>query len=817
MANMMIDNVLEKALFKSSKEHRVNSSTLCCHSILISALARGIDIKVHSATDIQMLCDAQSVAYKKHYHGVGQVFSLCGEGKEVVLNKTKLLNGCLPSVFSKKALKSPEQLALSSPKGVVFRKSALSRYLIESNAIQYPVVLKPVSGSMGKGVHLDINSFEELYKLVNESTGGELVVEEQVQGDEYRIYLIKGRYYGAAKRVCAHVIGDGKSSIGRLIDEKNRLKKKSHLPAIDVEKALDYIAGKGVKENYVLPRGEYLPLSSILGRSSGGDVSDVSESLPKWVKQKVNDLGDYFSDNLCIGLDVIVNKNNFYIIEANDRPQLSSLLTPDEGEGRNIADALVEAIFPGTKLKYKVGGGIANIRKIVNSVKAHNQSLSIESRLFDFEKLSNSANDKQYKSLKLPVNSNRLLSRREAFSRGMAVSTWVTERGSLRWSITSPQRSIVFRENMPSSTSQSTRSLTNDKERTKRRLLKNAISVPSGIRIHSENADAALTWFDSLGASPLAVVKPFNGSGGKGVISAINTKEALLRALSSLLEEEAIVEEHVHGFDYRLLVVDGKFKFAIKRDPAHVVGDGVSTVKVLVEQKNKIRINNPYNGKYPLQLNDAVLQRIKGRGFSKSSVLRFGEKLYLQDIANIGAGGDSEDVTSQVHPDFIEIAERAYTSFTDMAFCGLDLITQDISQPAAGQRYAVIEVNANCDFAIHHFPTCGEPRDAAGAILDALFPESSRVSTVTRELCITGKVQGVGYRKWFTRQAIQRAIDGTVSNFEDGSVRAVVQGTLSAIDDLVRNASKGPARAVVKQIAIAEHLDADTYDGFIVV
>lgn len=806
-----------ESLFFNIKDAYIKSSSLCYIGIIFSALARGLKVTLYSPLDIQNICAKSNGSYRKGYHGVGHVFALEHGQKVVYLNKSKILDSRLPAGFSKKALKEGQHIGYSSPKGIAFKKKDFLPTLLESHAIKFPVVLKPLGGSMGKGVYLDINSPGELRKRIDESDNDGLIVEEQIQGDEYRIYFIQGQYYGAVKRVPAHVLGNGQSTVNQLIEQKNCLKRQKRQPLIKKKMALAFLASQGTNSNNIPANGMFLPLTNVLGRSSGGDVYDVSNHLPEWIQLKLKKLGEHFKDNLCIGLDVIASDDELYVIETNDRPQLSSLLVPDEGDGKNVADALVQALFPDALLSHQVGKGIGNIQEAINVVKQYDQSVLLEPSLFNFHSVTNETNDRCYHSLRLPVNTNRLMLRREANMRGLGVVTWPTNGGGPRWSITSPQRAIAFRENMPFSTSHATRRLTNNKERTKRRLSKHHISVPRGILIDTTDISTASTWFDSLGNAPVVVVKPFNGSGGKGVTSGIATKNEMIYALENLGLKEAVLEEHVSGFDYRLFVVAGKFKYAIKRQPAHVVGNGVLTVEALVEQKNVLRSNNPYSGKHPLQLNESVMKRIKQKGFSASSVLRFGEVLYLQDIANIGSGGDSEDITDLVHPDFIEIAERVYAAFNDMTFCGVDLITKDISQPVDSQRYAVIEVNANCDLAMHHFPTKGEPRNAAGAILDALFPESSLAPVISRELCITGKVQGVGYRKWFARQAIQRAIEGTVSNFEDGSVRAVVQGTSSAIDDLVRNASKGPARAVVKQIAIVEHLDADTYDGFTVV
>ncbi|UDM08503.1 acylphosphatase [Halomonas sp. NyZ770] len=813
MAQAMM-NEHDVSLFESVKSCNVHSSSLCCHAIMASALARDVKVYIYSAEEIKKICATYGLKFRQSYYGVGQVFSLTYGDKTYLVNKTKFLLSKLPPAFSKKALKDSEHLGVDSPKGVFFKKNQFSSKLLEKNGIKFPVVLKPVGGSMGKGVVLDLKSISTLKVAIENSVSDDLVVEEQVSGDEYRIYLVKGKYFGAVKRVPANVVGNGVMTVEQLIKQKNALKKKKHHPLIKKESALAFLSAQGKSVDVVPADGEFVALTNVLGRSSGGDVYDVSHQMPGWVLKKIDKLGSYFNDSLCTGLDVIVNEESCYLIEANNRPQLSSLLMPDDGKGRNIADALVSALFPATQIKYVVGGRIGDIKKSVNLSRKNDTGILLDPGVNRFPLTSDSVNDLKFKELSSFSNSNRLVLRREIHSRGLFFDTWSTEKGSKRWSITSAQRSIVFRENMPAQTSYATRALTNDKEKTKQRLSKYGIHVPSGIRVKQSDFNTAEKWFDSLGSSPLVVVKPYNGSGGKGVTSGIASKKVMLDALAGLDDDDAVLEEHINGFDYRLFVVGGKFKYAIKRHPAHVVGDGVSTVEMLVNAKNKVRRHNPYTGKYLLALDQAVIERISSKGYAPDSILDAGKVLYLQTIANIGAGGDSEDVTELVHPDFIEIAERVYGAFEKLAFCGLDLITEDISCPSDAQRYAVIEVNANCDLAMHHFPTRGEPRNAAGAILDDLFPESSPAPVIRRQLTICGKVQGVGYRKWFTRQAKLRSISGTVSNQKDGSVVAMVQGSDSAISDLVRAANQGPAKALVSYVNVTDGGSVSVLDNF---
>lgn len=70
-------------------------------------------------------------------------------------------------------------------------------------------------------------------------------------------------------------------------------------------------------------------------------------------------------------------------------------------------------------------------------------------------------------------------------------------------------------------------------------------------------------------------------------------------------------------------------------------------------------------------------------------------------------------------------------------------------------------------------------------------------------LQITGRVQGVGYRAAFERQARQLGLSGWVRNRHDGSVEAVVDGDAGALAQIQAWARRGPAGASVQQVLAA--------------
>ena len=69
-----------------------------------------------------------------------------------------------------------------------------------------------------------------------------------------------------------------------------------------------------------------------------------------------------------------------------------------------------------------------------------------------------------------------------------------------------------------------------------------------------------------------------------------------------------------------------------------------------------------------------------------------------------------------------------------------------------------------------------------------------------KQLVITGRVQGVGYRDWMVAEAGRLGVDGWVRNRADGSVEALVYGDTAAVEELLRLCRRGPRMAAVSRI-----------------
>ncbi len=259
--------------------------------------------------------------------------------------------------------------------------------------------------------------------------------------------------------------------------------------------------------------------------------------------------------------------------------------------------------------------------------------------------------------------------------------------------------------------------ISRDKDLTKSLLKACGVPVPEGVVV--ETADEAWEAADDIGLP--VVVKPSDGNHGRGVFTNLMTEAEVRTAFAVAVDEgsSVIVERFIPGNEHRLLVVGGKMVAAARGDFAFVKGDGKSTVEQLIEtQINSSPSRGPAeeNTLNFVRVDSAVRLELERQGLNAQSVPAAGHDVLIQRNGNV-----SIDVTDEVHPDVAEtVALAARVVGLDVA--GIDLVAEDISKPLAGQRGAIVEVNAGPGLLMHLRPSAGTPRPVGSAIVDYLFP-----------------------------------------------------------------------------------------------
>ena len=120
------------------------------------------------------------------------------------------------------------------------------------------------------------------------------------------------------------------------------------------------------------------------------------------------------------------------------------------------------------------------------------------------------------------------------------------------------------------------------------------------------------------------MVKPRDGSQGRGVAVNIETRERVIQAfeVAEEISSEVIVERYIPGHDFRLLVVGGNLVAASRRDPPQVTGDGRHTIRQLVEQVNAdpLRGDGHATSLTKIRFDDIALATLKKQGYDADSV-----------------------------------------------------------------------------------------------------------------------------------------------------------------------------------------------------
>ena len=261
---------------------------------------------------------------------------------------------------------------------------------------------------------------------------------------------------------------------------------------------------------------------------------------------------------------------------------------------------------------------------------------------------------------------------------------------------------------------------------TKKVLEEKGFRVPKGYEVSS--IEEALQKFNYIKNKPI-VIKPKSTNFGLGITifkNGTSSLENYTKAIEFALKEDKdiLIEEFIEGTEYRFFVIEGKTEAVLLRVPANVTGDGKHTIRELVEIKNV----NPLRGdakKTPLkkiELGEIEQLQLSEQGLNFESILAENEVAYLRENSNISTGGDSIDMTDEVHESYkklaVEIAEAMMAKV-----CGVDLIIPNIKDECSKDNYGVIEANFNPMMMMHIYPHAGESRRLSLNVLRMLFPE----------------------------------------------------------------------------------------------
>jgi cyanophycin synthetase len=244
------------------------------------------------------------------------------------------------------------------PGGTVIRteeglKDAIERF-------GYPLVIKPIDGNHGKGNTTNITTWEQAIKAfaAAKEYNRSLIAEKFITGYDFRALVINYKFICAALRTPASVIGDGKHSIQWLIDETNKDPRRGYgHEKVLTQITMDQFTQKmlddhGYNLETIPPKNELVLLKPTANLSTGGTSTDVTDEVHPANIFMFERIARIIGLDIC-GIDIMttdlqtpVSENGGAILEVNAAPGFRMHLEPAQGLARNVAEPVIEMLFP---------------------------------------------------------------------------------------------------------------------------------------------------------------------------------------------------------------------------------------------------------------------------------------------------------------------------------------------------------------------------------------------------------------------------------------------------------------------------------------
>lgn len=248
--------------------------------------------------------------------------------------------------------------AIPVPKGGVCTDEDSLKAII--NEIGFPVVIKPLDGNQGKGATINITTWESAVAALAfaQNYSRKVMVEKFAEGFDFRVLVIDNKFVAAAKRIPAHVTGNGKDRISILIEKTNRDPRRGNghenlLTKIRIDHDSEEMLQKqGLALESIPQKGEVVYLKSTANLSTGGASIDVTDDVHPDNILLVERIARIIGLDIC-GIDIMapnlsepLTATGGVVLEVNAAPGFRMHLAPNEGQPRNVAAPVVDMLFP---------------------------------------------------------------------------------------------------------------------------------------------------------------------------------------------------------------------------------------------------------------------------------------------------------------------------------------------------------------------------------------------------------------------------------------------------------------------------------------
>ncbi|MBT5022539.1 hypothetical protein HOK51_01150 [Candidatus Woesearchaeota archaeon] len=288
--------------------------------------------------------------------------------KEFLLDRDSSINPYPATVISGNKYLTKrflQEANISVVKGEQFNGEHMNDALIYAQQLRFPLVVKPTFGSHGHGVNMDLanlidvkDAIESIVTEIGSSRG--ILVEEQFEGKEYRVFVTKNGDYAVLHRDCAHVIGDGKHNLEELanIETDKRMNPRTDcLCPVQIDDVVRrYLELQGLELNYVPTVDEKVYLRHNSNVAVGATCEDYTDKVHPSLIEIGRRVLNVFHGLPYAGIDVLSKDitveqtaDMYRVLEVNSIPGIHMHMRPGTGQARNVAKYMAYIIFPETK------------------------------------------------------------------------------------------------------------------------------------------------------------------------------------------------------------------------------------------------------------------------------------------------------------------------------------------------------------------------------------------------------------------------------------------------------------------------------------
>lgn len=539
--------------------------------------------------------------------------------------------------------------------------------------------------------------------LFSAADTGDIV--EYLEGQTVRFLYVEPNVVGVQLCRPPSVVGDGQSTVVKLIADRNADRELAnipgHVPISANTVVVKVLRSQGYGLRSVLPRGARVFLASAPGTALGTEWincdDDVHASHVRLAERAFRAIPDLLICSLDMKLHdfrMAAENENCHVENFDCAPPIEAFHRPWEGPPRAVATAIVDLLGRrefGTPqiLSYEkiLGAAIDHFGRDEQCLFKAGQATGVPIELADVVR-----DGRKRRSLAFNVNDQRY------YFRG----------GSLR---------VVADDGSTQHINGTAVAITRDKAAVKAILAAEGISTPAGTIFKRNQIADARRYAADAGHS--LCVKPNRGQQGLAVFPDCigpGPVDSAFREVAARYRE-VLVEENVVGEQIRLFYVKPNVVAVSHHKLPVVIGDGRQSLLALIDQRNKRARDLHAN---EVATSPALVRRLAEQGFDLGDVPGVDFTITLNHTAHISRGAAAIEIRDKIHPSYLEKAEAACRAIDGLVIAGVDMIVTDYTQPADDHNYWILEVNSSSSIYPAYHPWEGRPQDVGGAIIDFL-------------------------------------------------------------------------------------------------